>query len=181
MARFLFVLLFICSCSLFSNEAVELNAQTFELNSISVEGNKRISNSAVTNYSKLREGAFFSDEDLNEAYKNIVNTKLFRSVKFKRRDNSLIIEVEEYPTVNIVSFEGNRKFTDQRLSKLLTIKPRFVFTPESLENDLKSIEETYRNSGRISARIQTKVVNLSDNRVNVILKFMKEIPLKLSG
>ena len=165
-----FILLFIFSCGLIYNEALQLDAQPFELNSITVEGNERISNSAVTNYSKLQAGDFVSDQELNEAYNNLVKTKLFRSVKFKRRDNSLIIEVEEYPTVNIVSFEGNRKFTDQRLSKLLTIKPRFVFSPKSLENDIKAIEETYRNSGRISARIQTKVINLSDNRVNVIFE-----------
>ena len=170
MAKTLFVLLFIFSCGVVYNEALQLDAQPFELNSITIEGNERISNSAVTNYSKLQAGDFVSDQDLNEAYNNLVKTKLFRSVKFKIRDKSLIIEVEEYPTVNIISFEGNRKFTDQRLSKILTIKPRFVFSPESLENDLKALEETYRNSGRISARIQTKVVNLSDNRVNVIFE-----------
>ena len=140
MAKTLFVLLFIFSCSLVYNEALQLDAQPFELNSVTVEGNERISNSAVTNYSKLQAGDFVSDQELNEAYNNLVKTKLFRSVKFKSRDKTLIIEVEEYPTVNIVSFEGNRKFTDQRLSKLLTIKPRFVF-PESLENDLKALEE----------------------------------------
>ena len=170
MAKTLFVLLFIFSCGVVYNEALQLDAQPFELNSITIEGNERISNSAVTNYSKLQAGDFVSDQDLNEAYNNLVKTKLFRSVKFKSRDKTLIIEVEEYPTVNIVSFEGNRKFTDQRLSKILTIKPRFVFSPESLENDLEALEETYRNSGRISARIQTKVVNLSDNRVNVIFE-----------
>ena len=170
MAKTLFVLLFIFSCGVVYNEALQLDAQPFELNSITIEGNERISNSAVTNYSKLQAGDFVSDQDLNEAYNNLVKTKLFRSVKFKIRDKTLIIEVEEYPTVNIISFEGNRKFTDQRLSKILTIKPRFVFSPESLENDLKALEETYRNSGRISARIQTKVVNLSDNRVNVIFE-----------
>ena len=170
MAKTLFVLLFIFSCGVVYNEALQLDAQPFELNSITIEGNERISNSAVTNYSKLQAGDFVSDQDLNEAYNNLVKTKLFRSVKFKSRDKTLIIEVEEYPTVNIISFEGNRKFTDQRLSKILTIKPRFVFSPESLENDLEALEETYRNSGRISARIQTKVVNLSDNRVNVIFE-----------
>ena len=170
MAKTLSFLLFIFSCGVVYNEALQLDAQPFELNSITIEGNERISNSAVTNYSKLQAGDFVSDQDLNEAYNNLVKTKLFRSVKFKSRDKTLIIEVEEYPTVNIISFEGNRKFTDQRLSKILTIKPRFVFSPESLENDLEALEETYRNSGRISARIQTKVVNLSDNRVNVIFE-----------
>ena len=170
MAKIFVFIFLIFSAGLLYNNASQLGAQPFELNSISVEGNERISNSAITNYSKLREGAFVSDQELNEAYNNIVNTELFRSVKFKRRDKILTIEVEEYPTVNLVSFEGNKKFTDQRLSKLLTIKPRFVFSPKTLEIDLKAIEDTYRNSGRVSARIRPKVVNLADNRVNVIFE-----------
>ena len=170
MAKIFVFIFLIFSAGLLYNKASQLGAQPFELNSISVEGNERISNSAITNYSKLREGAFVSDQELNEAYNNIVNTELFRSVKFKRRDKILTIEVEEYPTVNLVSFEGNKKFTDQRLSKLLTIKPRFVFSPKTLEIDLKAIEDTYRNSGRVSARIRPKVVNLADNRVNVIFE-----------
>ena len=91
MAKTLFVLLFIFSCGVVYNEALQLDAQPFELNSITVEGNERISNSAVTNYSKLQAGDFVSDQELNEAYNNLVKTKLFRSVKPKSRDKTLII------------------------------------------------------------------------------------------
>ena len=57
-------------------------------------------------------------------------------MKFTQRDGNLKISVQEYPTVNKISFEGNAKFTDEKLEPLLTIKPRLVFTPKSLERDL---------------------------------------------
>ena len=77
-------------------------------------------------------------------------------MKFIQRDGNLKISVQEYPTVNKISFEGNTKFTDEKLEPLLTIKPRLVFTPLALERDLASLKSFYKNAGRISARIEPK-------------------------
>ena len=156
MAKYFFSFIVIFFSLFFIGSFSELKAETFELSSISVEGNNRLSNAAVANYSQLNIGDAVSSQDLNEAYKSIIGTELFRSVVFERNGNDLLIKVDEYPTVNRVSFEGNRKFTDERLSKLLSIKPRFVFTPSVLEKDLKAIELTYKNSGRIATRSNQK-------------------------
>ena len=56
------------------------------------------------------------------------------------------------------------------MASFLTLKPRYVVTPKSLEKDLDSITSLYKNSGRLSARIQPKLINLSDNRVNLIFE-----------
>ena len=137
---------------------------------MSVEGNNRISDNAIVNYSSLNLNSSISSEDLSSAYNNILNTDLFRMVKFKQRGDQLKIIVDEYPTVNEISFEGNSKITDKRLEKVLTIKPRYVFAPSILENDIESLLELYKNFGRISAQVKPKIINLSDNRVNVIFE-----------
>ena len=170
MAKYFFSFIVIFSSLFFLGSFSQLKAETFELNSISVEGNNRLSNAAVANYSQLKIGTAISSQDLSDAYKAIIGTELFKSVVFERNKNNLLIKVDEYPTVNKVSFEGNRKFTDERLSKLLSIKPRFVFTPSGLEKDLNAIELTYKNSGRIATKIKPKVINLSNNRVDVIFE-----------
>ena len=54
---------------------------------------------------------------------------------------NLIISVEEYPTVNEISFEGNKKFTDEKLSSFIETKSRFVFTPKTLENDVEELKK----------------------------------------
>jgi outer membrane protein insertion porin family len=82
----------------------------------------------------------------------------------------LIITVEEYPTINEVSFEGNKKFTDEKLSSFLETKVNVAFTPLGLEKDLNALQTVYRNSGRFSARVQPKIINLTDNRVNLIFE-----------
>ena len=52
----------------------------------------------------------------------------------------------------------------------MEIKPRYVFTPSVLENDIDSLLELYKNFGRISAQVNPKIINLSNNRVNVIFE-----------
>ena len=157
-------------CQIFLFEPSALRANTFSLKAISVEGNKRLSDGAIVNYSQLNTPDTFSSEDLDAAYSRLIETKLFSSVKFKNSNGNLLITVEEYPTVNLISFEGNKKFTDEKLLSFLTAKPRFVFSPEVLEKDVLALRKAYKNSGRISARIQSKVIKLSDNRVNVIFE-----------
>ena len=60
-----------------------------------------------------------------------------------------------------------------------TIKPRFVFSPSRLENDLASIENTYKiPAGWL---VKPKIIRLSDNRVNVILKHTRVMRLRLKA
>ena len=170
MIRFFSFSLFSLTCLLFSVGPTKISAEIFRINSTSIEGNYRISEDAIVNYSRLNLGKVLSSEDLNEAYFNIIETGLFKSVEFNRRGSELTIFVEEHPTVNKISFEGNRRFTDDRLSSLLSLKPRFVVSPKALEKDLNSITSVYKNSGRLSARIQPKFIKLSENRVNLVFE-----------
>ena len=147
-----------------------VNAEAFKLSSISVKGNSRLSAEAVINYSRLIPSATISSEDLNTAYTNILDTGLFKNVSFKQDGRVLIIFVDEYPTVNQISFEGNKKFTDEKLSSFIVTKSNLVFTPVRLEKDLTAIKSVYRNSGRLLAKVKPKIINLSNNRVNLVFE-----------
>lgn len=170
MVKFLSVLVISLLCQLFLLKPSVLIADTYRLDSISVEGNYRVSDEAVVNYSRLKVGETTSSENLNDAYNKVLNTGLFSSVELKQLNKGVIIFVKEYSTVNEISFEGNTKFTDEKLSSFISIKPRFVFSPAALEEDLNSLTNVYRNSGRVTAKIKPKIIKLSDNRVNVIFE-----------
>ena len=170
MAKLLSIFIICFSFKVLFFEVSALSANTISLKSISVEGNKRISDEAISNYSRLTLNKKISSEDLNTAYNNIFDTGLFKNVEFKQSNAGLIITVEEYPTINDISFEGNRKFTDERLSSYVESKSRFVLSPLTLENDVEELQKAYRNSGRVLARIEPKIINLSDNRVDLIFE-----------
>ena len=170
MAKFLLIFLSGFFCQIFLFEFSAVSANTFRLNSIAVNGNNRISNAAIVNYSRLILNKQVSSEDLSTAYEKILNTGLFKDVSFKQVDRNLIITVEEYPTINEISFEGNKKFTDEKLSSYIETRSRYVFSPKTLEADVAELQNVYRNSGRLSARINPKVIKLSDNRVDLIFE-----------
>ena len=170
MVKFLSVLVISLLCQLFLLKPSVLIADTYRLDSILVEGNYRVSDEAVVNYSRLKVGETVSSGNLNDAYNKVLNTGLFSSVEFKQLNKGVIIIVEEYSTVNEISFEGNTKFTDEKLLSFISIKPRFVFSPAALEEDLSSLTNVYKNSGRVTAKIKPKIIKLSDNRVNVIFE-----------
>ena len=170
MARFLLIFLAGFFCQIFLFEVSAVSANTFRLNSIAVNGNNRISNAAIVNYSRLILNEQVSSEDLSTAYRKILNTGLFKNVSFKQIDRDLIITVEEFPTINEISFEGNKKFTDEKLTSYIETRSRYVFSPTVLEGDVAELKNVYRNSGRLSARINPKVISLSDNRVDLIFE-----------
>lgn len=173
MAKFLLIFLAGFFCQIFLFEVSAVSANTFRLNSIAVNGNKRISNAAIVNYSRLILNKQVSSEDLSTAYTKILDTGLFKDLSFKQVDRNLIITVEEYPTINEISFEGNKKFTDEKLSSYIETRSRYVLSPKTLEADVAELKNVYRNSGRLSARIDPKVIKLSDNRVDLIFEIFE--------
>ena len=170
MANYLSIFVIGLLCHVFLFEPAPLNASTFKLGTVSVDGNNRLSDEAIINYARLSPNEILSTEELNTAYTKVLDTGLFKTVAFKQDGRNLIITVEEYPTINEISFEGNKKFTDEKLSSFLETKVNVAFTPSGLEKDLNALQTVYRNSGRFSARVQPKIINLTDNRVNLIFE-----------
>lgn len=149
------------------------NAQSFNLNAISVEGNNRIDDSAVIGYAGIAPGQVLSGGDLNEAYQNILASGLFESVEFTPRGNTLVISVVEYPTINVISFEGNRRLKDDALSQAISSQSRRVFNPSTAENDAIAIAEAYAAQGRIAARVTPRIIRRSDNRVDLVFEIFE--------
>ena len=56
------------------------------------------------------------------------------------------------------------------LESFLVSKSNLVFNPASLEEDLTALQTVYKNSGRFSARVQPKVINRTNNRVDLIFE-----------
>ncbi|WP_370230608.1 outer membrane protein assembly factor BamA [Cognatishimia sp.] len=143
------------------------------MNSISIEGNNRIDDSAIIGYAGIARGETLTGGDLNAAYQNILASGLFESVEFTPRGNSLLITVVEYPTINVISFEGNRRLKDDALTQAINSQPRRVFNPTTAENDAISIAEAYAQQGRIAARVTPRIIRRSDNRVDLVFEIFE--------
>jgi outer membrane protein insertion porin family len=141
-------------------------AQT--IRSIQVEGNHRIEAETVRSYMQIAPGDAYSAEKVDASLKGLFRTGLFSDVKISRRNDVLVVLVEENPIINRVSFEGNRELDDDALAKEVELRPRVVFTRARAQADAQRIVALYRRSGRFSATVEPKIIQLSQNRVDLV-------------
>ena len=169
-----FLILSTLSLCLFVTSGVHgAMAQDFSFSRIAVDGNKRIETSTIITYSGLVTDQVFGADDLNRAYQNILASGLFESVEVVPNGNRLVIKVNEFPTVNKIAFEGNRRINDTTLRAVVGMQPRRVFNPDKVDTDRAAIAQVYADQGRLAARVTPKIIRRSDNRVDVIFEIFE--------
>ncbi|WP_247748209.1 outer membrane protein assembly factor BamA [Ruegeria sp. R13_0] len=145
-------------------------AQNFTINSFEVEGNRRIETGTIIQQTGIEPGQTVSAGQLNDAYQRVLDSGVFETVELTPRGSTLVIEVQEYPTINQISIEGNRRVKDDLLLDVITSEPRRVFTPQVAEADADLIAEVYSAQGRVSATVIPRVIRRNDNRVDLVFE-----------
>ena len=138
------------------------------IKSINVTGSQRIEPETVRSYVKLRAGAAYTRESLDEALQDLFATELFADVQIRDDQGALTIIVKENPVVNRIVFEGNKRIKEDKLSKELKLAPRTIFTRSKVRAEVARIIELYRRQGRFAASVEPKMVMLDQNRVDVV-------------
>ncbi|MDT8327235.1 MAG: outer membrane protein assembly factor BamA [Roseovarius sp.] len=153
--------------------AGQAEAQSYRFSTVTIEGNQRIEPSTILTYAGIARNQTVSAGELNEAYQKILASGLFERVEMVPQGNSLLIRVTEYPTINRIAFEGNRKLKDEDLSGFIKSNVRQVYSPTQAERDAATLAEAYSQNGRISARVTPKVIRRSDNRVDLVFEIFE--------
>nr|WP_248298167.1 outer membrane protein assembly factor BamA [Tabrizicola sp. YIM 78059] len=145
-------------------------AQVFSFSNVVIEGNSRVDAATILNYAGIRRGEQVSASALNDAYQRIVNSGLFETVELIPQGSTLLIRVVEYPIINVISIEGNRRLKDERLAEVIKSQPRRVYSPSQAEADAAAIAEAYRAAGRLAASVTPKIIRRSENRVDLVFE-----------
>ncbi len=140
------------------------------IDNIVVEGTQRIEPESVRSYMEVNPGDTFDPVLLNRSLKSIFATGLFADVSLKRQGGDLIVVVVENPIINRIAFEGNQRLDDEILSAETTLRERVVFTRTKAQADAQKILELYRRSGRFAATVEPKVIQLPQNRVDLVFE-----------
>ncbi len=141
------------------------------VNRILVQGNQRIDQTTVLSYLPIQPGDTINDVILDVAIRTLDRTQLFADVQVGLQPNGdLVVRIVENPIINQVVFEGNGAISEDKLREEVTISPRGIYTRARVQEDVGKIIELYRLSGRISANVTPKLVQLEQNRVDVIFE-----------
>ena len=145
-------------------------AQDSMIESVLVEGNERIEAETVRSYMAIGPGDDYDSDAVNESLKSLFDTGLFADVAIRREGNALVVRVVENPIINRVAFEGNDDIADDELEAEIQLQPRVVYTRPRVQSDLQRLTEIYRRSGRFAVSIEPKVIQLPQNRVDLVFE-----------
>ena len=148
--------------------AQDAAAQSFRFTQFVIEGNIRVDDASVLEISGITPGAAVSAGGVNDAAQNLRNSGLFETVNVVPAGSTLRITVIEFPTINRIAFEGNRRLDDADLRAVIRSAERRIYTPSTAEADTAAIVGAYREAARISATVRPSIIRRSDNRVDLV-------------
>jgi len=148
-------------------------AQTYSFSNVAIEGNLRVDAATILGFAGIARGQSVSAGELNDAYQRIVNSGLFETVAIDPQGSTLVIRVAEYPTLNAVDFQGNKRLKDEQLAAVTASKSRLIYSPSKAEADAAVIAEQYRISGRGAATVEPRIIRRSDNRVDLVFEIQE--------
>lgn len=104
-------------------------ASAYVFSNVRIEGNQRIEPATILSYLDLPRGQDVSAGALNDAMQRLQNSGLFETVELVPSGGTLVVRVAEYPTINTVAFEGNRRLKDENLAEIVKSQSRRVYSP----------------------------------------------------
>jgi outer membrane protein insertion porin family len=146
-------------------------ATTGTIRSIAVTGAERLEPETIRSYAGLTPGQDYSAETLDTALKALYATELFADVQLLGADTGAIaIQVRENPVINRIIIEGNKRIKDDKIQPEIRLAPRQIFTRSKVRADVDRIIELYKRQGRFAATVEPKVVQLDQNRVDLVFE-----------
>ena len=140
------------------------------IRSINVVGQQRLEPDTVLSYTKLRIGQPFTQESLDQALRDLYETELFADVQIRNDNGALTIEVKENPVINRIVLEGNKRLKEDKIRPEIKLAPRQIYTRSKVRADVARIIELYRRQGRFAATVEPKMVQLDQNRVDIVFE-----------
>ncbi|WP_243395716.1 outer membrane protein assembly factor BamA [Sphingomonas oleivorans] len=141
------------------------------IRSLNVTGAQRLEPDTVRSYVKLRAGEPYTQESLDQALKDLYATELFADVQIAGADTgNIVIQVRENPVINRIVLEGNKRLKEDKIRPEIKLAPRQIFTRSKARADVARIIELYRRQGRFAATVEPKMVQLDQNRVDIVFE-----------
>jgi len=140
------------------------------VNSIEVQGNRRVEAGTIRAYFHPGPGGRLGPAEIDEGLKALYATGLFADVHIEHPGGRLLVVVTENPVINQVAFEGNKKAKDDQLKTEVQSKPRGTLSKPTVQADVQRIIEIYHRSGRFDVTVTPQIIELPNNRVNLVFE-----------
>jgi outer membrane protein insertion porin family len=147
--------------------------ESFVIEDIRVEGLQRISAGTVFNYLPVKVGDQFDQKQSADSIKALFKTGFFKDVRLEQDGNTLVVIVEERPSISSVKIDGNKDISTEDLKKALKgvgLSEGKVFDRAILDKVEQELRRQYYSRGKYGLKIDSEVTDLPRNRVAVDIK-----------
>ena len=164
------MVLTLAAVSLTAGVACAQTPNSQAVNSIVVEGNRRVEASTVRSYFKPGPGGGFDAQSIDDAYKALYATGLFEDVRITQSGGRITVTLVENPVINRIAFEGNKKVKEDQLKLEIQSKERGTLSRATVQSDVQRMVEVYRRGGRFDVHIDPKIIELPNGRVDLVFE-----------
>ena len=137
---------------------------------ISVSGAQRLEPQTILSYIQLRPGQEWTPAVGDQVLRDLSATELFANYTVSYDNGAVLIEIVENPVVNRIILEGNERIKDDKIVPEIRLAPRQIFTRSKVRADVARIIELYKRQGRFAATVEPNMVQLAQNRVDVVFE-----------
>ena len=140
------------------------------IRSITVVGAERLEATTILSYIRLRVGQEYTAAAADEAIKDLSATELFANYSIRNDNGNVVINITENPVINRIVLEGNKRLKNDKIVPEIKLAPRQIFTRSKVRADVSRILELYKRQGRFAAQVEPKLVQLPQNRVDIVFE-----------
>jgi len=140
---------------------------------IRIIGNENIEDDLIKSIVSIEVGNILTSERAANAIRNLHKLSVFDNITISKEQITggirLLIDVEEYPIVNSIDFQGNRKLRNSKLVEILTLREGSYLDPNSLNENKRQVLAEYRRIGHNYAGVSFETKELPGNFVDLII------------
>ena len=145
-------------------------AEDFVVKDMRVEGLQRISEGTVFNYLPINIGDTIDGTRVGEAIRSLYGQNLFDDIEMRREDDTLVIVVEERPSIESFDIDGNKDIKTEDLMESLRgvgLARGRTFDRSVLDNVGMFLREQYYDRGKYGVVIDTDIQDRPNNTVRI--------------
>ncbi|MDD8019857.1 MAG: outer membrane protein assembly factor BamA [Acidobacteriota bacterium] len=146
---------------------------------IEVVGNNRVSRDTIAYYLTCREGDYYNEAILKKDFRVLWSTGFFSDLRIEEESGQkgriIKIYVEENPIVKNVIFKTGKKVKQGDIINKLkekdeNIVPHSYYSPYKVQKAKRTVKELLEEKGLQAARLDTELINLGKNEVDLIFR-----------
>ena len=142
----------------------------FLVSDIRIIGLQRVSTGSIFNVIPISVGDKIDLRKSSDITRSLFSTEQFDDIQIAKDGNTLIIMVEERPSISSIEISGNKALKTEQLIESLDgvgIKEGEVYKRSTLENVKSELVRSYASNGRYGAGVEIEEVLKPRNRIEI--------------